>query len=338
MTAITQHTVDTGRHRTTYLQAGDDGAPLVVLVHGWPERAISWRHQLAALSDAGYLAVAPDMRGYGGSTVHSRHHDYALEPVVADMLELLDSLGRATAVWVGHDWGSPVVWSIAGHHPQRCHAVASLCVPYDPAGFTLDSLIPLVDRDLYPADQFPAGQWEYFLHYREQFDQAAAAFQADVSSTVRALFRRGDPRAVGRRSPLAYTRINGGWFAPGDAAPDVPMDDAVLDEASLATYVDGLQRNGFFGPDSWYMNDGPNAEYARRSLHGGRLAMPVLFLHARFDQVCETVTSRLATPMRERCEQLDEVVVDSGHWMAQEQPAVVNDALLAWLGGLPAWR
>ena len=70
------------------------------------------------------------MRGYGRSSVYRRHEDYALEHSVADMLELLDALGREKAVWVGHDWGSPVVWSLASHHPERCCGVANLCVPY----------------------------------------------------------------------------------------------------------------------------------------------------------------------------------------------------------------
>ncbi|MFX8864242.1 alpha/beta fold hydrolase, partial [Acinetobacter baumannii] len=91
----------------------------------------------------GFRCVAPDMRGYGRSTVHPRHEDYALEAIVADMLELLAALGRERAVWVGHDWGSPVVWSIAAHHAERCQGVASLCVPYLAAGFALPNLLPL---------------------------------------------------------------------------------------------------------------------------------------------------------------------------------------------------
>lgn len=111
------------------------------------------------------------------------------------------------------------------------------------------------------------------------------------------------------------------------------MDTAVLDEASMAVYVDGLRQNGFFGPNSWYMNDDLNARYARGALAGGRLSLPVLFLHARFDYTCETLLSQLAEPMRAACENLSEAVVDSGHWMAQEQPDRVNELLLDWIGG-----
>ena len=103
-----------------------------MFVHGWPELSISWRHQLPCFAAMGFRAVAPDMRGYGCSSVYPRHEDYALRQSTRDMIELLDSLGREKAVCVGHDWGSPVVWSLGSHHPDRCHGVANLCVPYIP--------------------------------------------------------------------------------------------------------------------------------------------------------------------------------------------------------------
>ena len=334
MTVVTEHVLRTDRHQTSYLQAGDPDAPLVVFVHGWPERAISWRHQIEALSNAGYLVVAPDMRGYGNSTVHPEHIDYSQEPITADMLELLAGLGRSTAAWVGHDWGSPVVWSVASHHPDVCAGVSNLCVPYLPGGFTLDELVPLVNRELYPADQFPAGQWEYWLFYRANFARARAGFEANITNTVKALFRRGSAASLGTPSRTAHTRINNGWWGPTNEAPDLPADSSVVDEESLRVYVAGLQNNGFFGPDSWYMNDPANTTFAGRSVNNGRLDMPVLFFHGRYDTTCESIDSQLASPMRASCSQLTEVIVDSGHWMAQEQPDVVNDALIAWLRGL----
>ena len=104
-----------------------DGTP-VIFLHGWPDLALGWRHQLLALGALGFRALAPDMRGYGQSTVHPAKTDYALEACVADMLELLASTGREAAVWVGHDLGAPVAWAIASHHPERTLAVAALLV------------------------------------------------------------------------------------------------------------------------------------------------------------------------------------------------------------------
>jgi pimeloyl-ACP methyl ester carboxylesterase len=277
------------------------------------------------------------MRGYGRSGIYGRHEDYALEQVVADMIELLDAIGAERAVWVGHDWGSPVVWSLAQHHPQRCHGVANLCVPYIPEGFSVETLVPLCDRAVYPADAFPAAQWDYQLFYRQNFAAARAAFERDVRATVRALLRAGDPSGRGKPARTAFVRANGGWFGGRPQAPELPRDAALIDEEDEQRYVAALERTGFFGPDSWYMNADRNAAFAERAKSTWRLAMPVLFLHASHDYVCETIVSRLAEPMRANCANLTEATIDSGHWMAQEKPLEVNAALARWLAReLPA--
>jgi pimeloyl-ACP methyl ester carboxylesterase len=329
--ATTEHVAKRGNHTSFYLACGAADGPLIIFVHGWPELSISWRHQLPAFAALGLRAIAPDMRGYGRSTVHPRHEDYALQHAVTDMLELLASLGRDRALWVGHDWGSPVVWALASHHPERCAGIANLCVPYIPEGFAPRTLIPLIDRSLYPEEQFPAGQWDYQLFYEESFDRARLAFEADVACTVRALFRRGDPAHAGRPARTATVRRDGGWFGGLGRAPDVPMDPSVLTDIDYCAYVAALERNGFFGPDSWYMNSVQNAAYAAGAVDKGRLSLPVLFLHAAYDGVCHTVNSRLAEPMRKSCADLTEVVVHSGHWMAQEQPIAVNRALTKFI-------
>ena len=87
----------------------------------------------------GFRCVAPDMRGYGRSSTYTRHEDFAQELIVEDMLELLASLGRDKAVWIGHDWGSSVVWNVASHHPDKTVGVASLCVPYIAAGNSVEN-------------------------------------------------------------------------------------------------------------------------------------------------------------------------------------------------------
>ena len=151
----TEHTLKTARHTTGYLACGPEAGPLLIFVHGWPELSLSWRHQLPAFAALGFRCIAPDMRGYGRSSTYPRHEDYTQEAIVGDMLELLAFLGRERAVWIGHDWGAPVVWNIASHHPERCIGVANLCVPYIAAGFELDNLVPLVDRSIYPEAEHP---------------------------------------------------------------------------------------------------------------------------------------------------------------------------------------
>ena len=328
---ITEHTMSSARHTTGYLGCGDEDRPLMIFVHGWPELSLSWRHQLRCFAGLGFRAVAPDLRGYGRSSIYHDHTSYALEPIVHDMLELLDALGRERAVWVGHDWGSPVVWSLASHHPERCHAVASLCVPYLADGFTPAALVPLIDRRVYPEAEFPVGQWDYQLFYLENFDRARKTFEANPRNTLKALFRKGSAKGKGQPSRTASVRKAGGWFGGAVAAPDVPLDTDVLTEHELNVYAAALQRNGFFGPDSYYMNPDRNADYARRAKNGGRIDLPVLFLHGEYDYTCETVSSGLAEPMRRDCLSLSEVVIQSGHWMAQEKSIEVNASLARWL-------
>jgi pimeloyl-ACP methyl ester carboxylesterase len=325
---VTELLFKTQRHTTFYLACGAVDAPLIVFVHGWPELSHSWRHQLPVFAALGFRAITPDMRGYGRSTVHAAKSDYALENAVADMMELLDGLGQPKAIWVGHDWGSPVVWAIASHHPERCHGVTNLCVPYLPNG---ESLLSYVDRSIYPIDKYPVGQWDYMLFYQENFEKARAQFEGNIEATVKWLFRKGSPDGKGKPAFTATVRANGGWFGAATAAPDLPRDADVLTETDLDTYVEALTRNGFTGPDSWYVNFEANAAYSRKSVNGGRISMPVLFLHGEYDYTCQTVTGPLANPMRAMCSDLSEVIVKTGHWMAQENPVAVNKALAAWL-------
>jgi pimeloyl-ACP methyl ester carboxylesterase len=326
---ITEHTTKTTRHTTFYLAAGPEDGPLVIFIHGWPELSISWRHQLPMLASLGFRAIAPDMRGYGRSSVYSRHEDYAQENIVRDMIELLDSLRRERAVWVGHDWGSPVAWNIASHHPERTEAVASLCVPYYTFDRGFEHTLTLVDRGLYPADEFPYGQWDYMRYYEESFAEAIAPMDANVEKFLKIAFRKGNPQGESQRAVTATARRSHGML--GGQIPDLPRDSDVLTEEDLSVYVSALQRNGFFGPSSWYMNHIPNAAYGRAAKNDGYLDMPALFLNARYDYVCECTHSRFAEPMRTYCRNLIEVTIRSGHWMAQEKPLEVNSELVKWL-------
>ena len=134
-----------------------------------------------------------------------------------------------------------------------------------------------MNRAVYPEAQYPAGQWDYMLFYEESFEKACAGFDADPRNLVKALFRKGSPGGKGKPSRTAQTRKDGGWFGGTGQAPDVPMDADVVTAEELETYAAGLARNGFFGPDSWYMNAERNLEYAKRAKDGGVLepARPV---------------------------------------------------------------
>ena len=328
---ITEHTFSSERHKTFYRACGPEEGPLIIMTHGWPELSISWRHQLLYLGNKGYRAVAPDMRGYGGSSVYAEHSAYAQREIVKDMIELIDSLGGDKAVWIGHDWGSPVAWNVALHHPERVAAVASLCVPFGFSGRPED-LEYAINRELYPADEYPAGQWDYQLFYYENFDKAQEEMEENPERLAKLLFRKGDPNGQGQIAATALTRKNGGWFNLTEGVPDSPQDYDVVNDQDIATYAKHLTENGFFGPNSWYVNGEANQSYFNEK-HDLTLLMPALFVHATYDYVCDTTTTGFAEPMRKLCKDLTEERLDCGHWMAQEKPIELNEILSNWLSG-----
>ena len=322
--------VETGRHATAWVEAGPSDGALMVFIHGWPEIGLLWQRQLRHFAALGWRCVAPDMRGYGGSSVPGDVASYSVREITADMVELHDALGGAPAVWVGHDWGAPIAWSIASHHPERCRGVVGLSVPYVARGFALPNLVPLVDRSMYPEAQYPVGQWDYWLFYRERFGEAARMFEADIPATFSALYRPGTPAGVGKPAITADVRARGGWFG-GNPLPPANPSATILAPDEFAALVDAFAGTGFSGADAWYMNDDANLAFAREARDFGRLRRPALFLHGAWDTVCETVRSSLADPMRADCADLTEATIEAGHMLMVERPGEVNRAIEDWL-------
>jgi pimeloyl-ACP methyl ester carboxylesterase len=331
LTNITEHIVKTARHATFYLAAGPEHGTPIFFLHGWPQLSISWRHQLPAFAALGFRAIAPDMRGYGRSSTYTTHAAFAQREIVADMLELADALKIEKAIWVGHDWGSPVVSNIASHHPERCIAVANFCTPYHTIDHSVEATFELADRVLYPADKYPAAQWEYLPFYEENFDKATRVFEANVENTVRLMLRAGNPEGRGKPCVTASVRHTNGWFGGADAAPPVPRDPKILTEADEHAYVSALKHNGFFGPNAWYMNNKANAAYATEAKNSGYLDMPVLLLEGEYDYVADCAGSRLSEPAKKYCRDFTIKRVKSGHWMMEECPAAVNAHIVQWL-------
>jgi pimeloyl-ACP methyl ester carboxylesterase len=322
---------ETPRHRTAWIEAGPLDGPLMIFVHGWPELGIIWEHQLRHFAAAGWRCVAPDMRGYGGSSVPTRTGDYAIREITADLIELHDSLGGAPAMWVAHDWGCAPAWSIAAHHPDRCRRLVAISVPYFARGNTLDNVAATVNRDLYPAARYPVGQWDYWLYHREHAGAAAASLEADVRATIAALYRRASPDVVGKPSKFSDLRARGGFFGADRRAPTMPRDETMLSEDTFEAFAAAFERSGFHGANAWYLNDADNLAFAAEAPNFGRIDVASLFIHARWDTVCDTIHSALADPMREDCTTLAEVTIDAGHMVMLEQPGALNDAIGRWL-------
>ncbi|MCP2088219.1 alpha/beta fold hydrolase [Paraburkholderia aspalathi] len=328
---LTVHTFSSPRHTTRYLAAGPADGPLMILLHGWPEIGLMWRAQIEAFASEGWRCVAPDMRGYGGSSAPAASEAYALNEIVHDMVELHDHLGARPAIWVGHDWGSPVAGALAAHHGARSRGVVLISVPYFPEGFALPNLVPLIDRQLYPADQYPDGQWDYFRFYLTHFSQTVSDFEADTPATLASLYRRGNPASVGQVSPSALITKNGGRYGSAHRAPATPPDPALWTPIDFDALVDAFDVSGFRSVNAWYLNDTANIAYARTAPKGGQLRQPVLFVNGDWDAICDINRSRLGEPMRSACADLSITNLPAGHWLPLERKAELVQAIRAWL-------
>ncbi len=323
--------VRTERHRTAYLECGPVSGPPMIFLHGFPELAIVWKAQMTYFAAKGWRCVAPDMRGYGGSSAPARVADYTVGEISTDMVELHQALGARPAVWVGHDWGAPIAWAMASNHPERCRGVVGLSVPYLSRGHALPNLVPLVDRRMYPVDIYPVGQWDYWLYYRESFPLIHRDFERNVAGTINALYQPGKPEDVEKPSPTASLRREGGWFGPTHVPPALPRDPRILSQEDFATFVATFQRTGFLPATAWYLNDAANLEFAAQATNFGRIDLPVLFIQGAYDPVDETLRSRLAEPMRLDCSDLTEATLLSGHFIMLERKAEVSAAIDHWL-------
>jgi pimeloyl-ACP methyl ester carboxylesterase len=303
----------------------------MIFLHGWPEIGLVWRAQMEAFASEGWHCVAPDMRGYGGSSAPASSDAYAMKEIVADMVELHDHLGGGPAIWVGHDLGSPVVGALAAHHAERSRGVVFISVPYVPDAFALPNHLPLIDRELYPADQYPDGQWDYYRFYLTHFDQTVTDFDADISASLAAIYRSGNPESVGKVYRSAVITRNGGWFGSAHHAPAVQPDAALWPSADFDSLLEALCNTGFRPANSWYLNDSANIDYAHKAPDGGRLRQPVLFINGNFDGLCDITHNRFGEPMRNACQDLTVTSLPSGHWLPLERKAEVTEAMRSWL-------
>lgn len=328
---LVSRTFTTPRQSTHYIECGPVGGPLMIFVHGWPSFSLMWRTQMEAFATDGWHCVAPDLRGFGGSSAPAASKAYAIEEVVADMVELHDHLGGKPAIWVSHDWGVVVAAELTAHQPGRSRGVVLTSLAYQPAGHALRTIVPLVDRTIYPIEQYPDGQWDYYRYYTTNFETAVADLDADTAASLAAIFRRGDPAGIGKVAPHAVVTRNGGRFGAVHRAPPTEPDPAVWPPADFDALVQAFARHGFRPSCCWYLNDDANVAYARRAPNNCRPSQPVLFVNGDFDQICTVTGNRQGDPMRASCADLTETSLPSGHWLPLERKAELVQAIRGWL-------
>ena len=262
---LVSRTFSTARHATRYIESGPADGPLMIFLHGWPSINLMWRAQMDAFAADGWHCVAPDLRGYGGSSAPAANDAYTIEEVVADVAELHDHLGGKPAIWVGHDWGCVVAGELVAHKPERSRGVVLTSLAYQPDGHALRTVVPLVDRTIYPADQYPDGQWDYYRYYTTHFKAAVADLDADLAASLASIFQPGNPAGIDKISSNAMVTRNGGRFGAAHRAPPTQPDPALWPSADFDLLVQAFKAHGFRPSCAWYMNDDANIAYARKA-------------------------------------------------------------------------
>ncbi|UFZ05060.1 alpha/beta hydrolase [Bradyrhizobium ontarionense] len=328
---LASRSFSTPRQTTHYVESGPAGGPLMIFLHGWPTISLMWRAQMDAFAADGWHCVAPDLRGFGGSSAPAANDAYTIRDIVADMTELHDHLSGKPAIWVGHDWGVVVVGQLAAHAPERSRGVVLTSLAYQPDGHALRTLVPLVDRTIYPTDQYPDGQWDYYRYYTTHFEEAVADLDADKAASLASIFQPGDPAGIGKVSPNALVTRKGGRFGAAHRAPPTQPNPALWPPADFGVLVQTFEAHGFRPSCAWYMNDDADIAYAREAPDGGRLSQPVLFVNGDYDQICTITGNHQGDPMRAACADLTTTSMPSGHWLPLERKSDLTQAIRTWL-------
>ncbi|WP_339750728.1 alpha/beta hydrolase [uncultured Marinobacter sp.] len=295
--------------------------PLVVLCHGFPELAISWRSQIVALAAAGYRAVAPDMRGYGGTTAPSEVSDYTMLHIVGDMVELVSALGEKQAAIVGHDWGALVAWSCALLRPDLFTSVAGMSVPFVPVA-SVDILSALRD----------AGVDHFYLQYFQAPGVAEAELEQDVAASIRRMHYSA--------SGDGPDTVTFGMLKTGKGILDNTVEPetlpAWLSERDVEEYASEFQRTGFSGGLNWYRNIRRSSELMA-PWRGQAIHQPSLFIAGEADDVLKFPNAQAdidnfpnALLDMRGCH----ILPDAGHWIQRERATAVNELLIEFLDGL----
>ncbi|KAF2103290.1 alpha/beta-hydrolase [Rhizodiscina lignyota] len=334
MDAFTGHEFKHKNGETTfYYEGGPKDGPLLIFIHGWPDIAQTWQHQLKTFAGLGFRVVAPDMRGYGKSSCPRDRRAYQLEILTGELVELLAQTGCSEAVWIGHDWGCGVVSAFVAHYPELCTGVVLLCVPYATLERGVDFLVSLVNRDIYPESEYPYGQWEYMKAYEKDADHMDEIFDSAPDKIAKIFYTKSSPATYGQPAMTSRVLREGGWFGGNPSAlPDIPLELTCLDEDLYANLAKQHKERGFFPATSYYMNHDVNKKYDDKKKNDGVLDMPMLYIDAIYDGVCSPTTSpKLAGPMRKKVKNLTETRIESMHWVHMDKPAEVNAALAKWL-------
>jgi pimeloyl-ACP methyl ester carboxylesterase len=290
--------------------------PLVLLLHGFPDLAHTFRHQLHALAAAGYHAVAPDLRGYGETDAPLAIEDYAMPNMIGDVLGMIDALGAERATLVGHDWGARIVWHTAQLHPQRVSAIVALSVAFDPR-------LPTTER----IRQWSGDKFNFALYFQKP-GVAEAELEADPKRTMRLFFYALSGDAPSDLVPKLF-QTKPSTQGALDGMPEPTTLPSWLTEEDLDHYARTFARTGFRGALNRYRNIDRDAEVLAARVNEPILP-PTLFMTGEYDSAFRFAT---IDPMKNAVRNLRRTVVipGAGHWITQESAALVNREMVNFL-------
>jgi pimeloyl-ACP methyl ester carboxylesterase len=318
--------------------------PAVLFCHGFPGLWYSWRHQLPVVAEAGFRAIAVDMRGYGRSDRPLRATEYGNQTIVADLTGVLDALGEEQAVFVGHDFGAQAAWAAALHAPERVRGVVSVAVPYG-VGFAKgkkkttggeskpEQARP---RGPKPSETYAAIAKNHFLHLH--YFQKIGPAEAELGSNPRLFLKRIYWALSARGSLLDFKNFpaEGTGYLDVLADPREPLPWPWLSEEDLDYLVDEYTRTGpdtaFIGGLNSYraldVNWENDPDYGRAKINH-----PALFLCGEKDPVLQIISPKTLETMPARVPNLrgTHLIANAGHFAQQEAPQALNPPLLTFL-------
>jgi pimeloyl-ACP methyl ester carboxylesterase len=318
---ITHRLIDTNGIKMQIAEQGK--GPLVIFCHGFPEVGYSWRHQLPALAEAGFHAVAPDQRGYGKTDCPESIEAYSIVQLVGDIVGLVHALGEAKAVIVGHDWGAPVAFHCALLRPDIFHSLILLSVPYSPRSWS--GVKPTAGM------KKMAGDLNFYMVYFQEPGKVEKELEANVrGSIIKMLYTAsGDPPPEKRWNFLFDKDQK--FMDTSDLPDTLP---SWLTEQDIDVFTEAFERTGFRGGVNWYRNIDQNWELTP-FLSGAKIYQPSLFIAGEWDGVI-VMNRRAFDQLEKNMLNLKQKIVipGAGHWVQQERPQEVNRLILEFLKNL----
>lgn len=294
--------------------------PPIIFLHGFPELARSFRHQMAELAQAGFPVFAPDMRGYHRSDKPSGKENYAMSFMVSDVAAIMDYFHMQRAVFVGHDLGAFVLWALPFYMPDRVLGCASLNYPL----FPFMKINPLWGMRLLFHRRM------YMLLFQKE-GRCEPILEADIERTMRFFMRKVggyDTDKLDMSFQGKALNIIDQLQGPEENWVGEPL----LDEKELQVYISTFREHGFTAPIHFYRNLRENWKDMKRFLVRGKLPVvekPCLLITAEHD-FC--TPPRLAAGMHRRCTPYERVDLEGcAHWLQMEKPEEVSSTLKKWL-------